>query len=134
MGPVEVLVVSYPDAGLMTGITPVLEALTAGGFFRIVDALVAMQAPDGGVTVTDLEDDVIPRWSTISPHPRPLLSGSDAELIVSVLRPSEVALVLAIEHTWAESVESIVADSGGVLQLHVRVSPDVVEAASLVDS
>ena len=134
MGPVEVLVISYPDAGLLTGIAPVLEELSTGGSFRIVDALVATQAPDGGVTVTDLEDDVIPRWSTISPHPRPLLSGSDAELIVAALAPSEIALVVAIEHTWAESIASIVADSGGVLQLHVRVRPDVVEAASLVDS
>jgi len=134
MGPVEVLVISYPDAGLMTGIAPVLEALTVGGSFRIVDALVATQSTDGGVTVTDLEDDVIPRWSTISPHPRPLLSGSDAELIVAALAPSEIALVVAIEHTWAESIASIVADSGGVLQLHVRVRPDVVDAASLVDS
>lgn len=134
MGPVEVLVISYPDAGLMMGIAPVLEELTKGGTFRIVDALVATQAPDGGVTLTDLEDDVIPRWSTISPDPRPLLSGSDAELIVDVLGPSEIALVVAIEHTWAESIASIVADSGGVLQLHVRVRPDVVEAASLVDS
>jgi hypothetical protein len=134
MGPVEVLVISYPDAGLMSGIAPVLEELTRGASFRIVDALVTMQGPDGGVTVTDLEDDVIPRWSTISPHPRPLLSGSDAELIVAALAPSEIALVVAIEHTWAESIERAVEDSGGVLQLQVRVCPEVVEAASLVDS
>ncbi|MET4581692.1 hypothetical protein ABIE21_001182 [Conyzicola nivalis] len=134
MGPVEVLVLSYPDAGLLRGIAPVLEELTRDGSFRIVDALVATQAPDGGVTVTDLEDDVIPRWSAISPHPRPLLSGSDAELIVGALAPGEIALVVAIEHVWAKSIASVVADSGGILQLHVRVRPDIVEAASLVDS
>lgn len=134
MGPVDVMVISYPDAGLMTGIAPLLEQLTAGGALRIVDALIAKEGPDGDVTVTDLEDDVIPRWSAISPDPRPLLSGSDAELVVETLGPTGMALVLAIEHTWVNAVASTVDDSGGVLQLHVRVSPEVVATASLVDS
>jgi len=55
-------------------------------------------------------------------------------LIVGALAPGEIALVVAIEHIWAESIANVVADSGGVLQLHVRVRPDIVEAASLVDS
>ena len=134
MGPIEVMVISFPDAALMTGITPMLEELTSGGTLRIVDALIALEAPDGSATVTDLEDDVIPHWAAISPNPRPLLSGSDAELIVEELGHDGVALVLAIEHIWADTVAHTVADSGGVLELHVRVSPEVVEAASLVDS
>ena len=134
MGPVEVMVVSYPDAGTMTGIAPLLEQLTAGGTLHIVDALIVTGSPDGSVTVTDLEDDVMPGWSTISPQQRPLLSGSDAALVVEELGHTGVALVVAIEHAWADSIANIVEDSGGVLQLHVRVSPEVVAAASLVDS
>lgn len=134
MGPVDVMIISYPDARLMTGIAPLLEQLTVGGALRIVDALIAEEGPDGSVTVTDLEDDVIPRWSAISPDPRPLLSGSDAELVVEALGQTGMALVLAIEHTWVNAMASTVDDSGGVLQLHVRVSPEVVATASLVDS
>ena len=134
MGPVEVVVLSFPTTGMMSGITPVLEDLTSGGMLRIVDALVATQSPAGALTLTDLEDDILPRWSTISPQPRPLLSSSDADLVVGALERGRYALVLAIENTWADSLARIAADSGGVLELHVRVNPDVVEAASLVDS
>lgn len=134
MGPVEVVVLSFPNTGLMSGITPLLEQLTASGLLRIVDAVIASESPDGTVTVTDLEDDILPRWSTISPNPRPLLSSSDAELVVDELGRDGTALVLAIEHTWAEAVARTALDSGGVLELHVRVSPDIVDAAALVDS
>jgi len=134
MGPIEVVVISFPEAGLMLGIAPLLEQLTGAGTLRVVDAVIATQQPNGTVTVTDLEDEIVPRWSAISPDPRPLLSSADAELVVEELGPNAAALLLAIEHTWADSIAQIAADAGGVLELHVRVDPVTVQAASLVDS
>ena len=134
MGPIEVVVISFPDAGLMSGIAPLLEQLTATGTLRIVDAVIAREEPDGSVVVTDLEDDILPRWSSISPDPRPLLSSADAELVVEDLGRDGTALLLAFEHTWADSIARIATDVGGVLELHVRVDPVTVEVAALVDS
>ena len=134
MGPIEVVVISFADAGRMSGISPLLEQLTEGGNLRIVDAVIATQEANGTVTVTDLEDDILPRWSSISPDQRPLLSGADAELVVEELGDNAAALLLAIEHSWADSVAQTAADIGGTLELHVRVDPAVVEAAALVDS
>lgn len=134
MGPIEVVVISFPEAGLMSGIAPLLEQLTEGGTLRIVDAVIATQEPNGTVTVTDLEDEIVPRWSTISPDPRPLLSSADAELVVEELGQNASALLLAIEHTWADSIAQIASDVGGVLELHVRVDPVTVQAAALIDS
>lgn len=134
MGPIEVVVVSFPEAGLMSGIAPLLEQLTEGGTLRIVDAVIAAQAPDGSVTVTDLEDEILPRWSTICPDQRPLLSSTDAELVVEELGQNAAALLLAVEHSWAASIAQVAADVGGTIELHVRVDPSTVEAAALVDS
>ena len=134
MGPIEVVVISFPDAGLMSGIAPLLEQLTATGTLRIVDAVIATEEPDGSVTVTDLEDDILPRWSSISPDPRPLLSSADAELVVEELGQDGTALLLAFEHVWADSIAQIASDVGGVLELHVRIDPITVEVAALVDS
>lgn len=134
MGPIEVVVISFPDAGLVSGISPLLEQLTQGGTLRIVDAVIATQEPNGTVTVTDLEDDLLPRWSAISPDQRPLLSGADAELVVEELGQNAAALLLAIEHSWADSIAQVAADAGGTLELHVRVDPVTVEAAALIDS
>jgi hypothetical protein len=134
MGPIEVVVISFPDPGLMSGIAPLLEQLTQGGTLNIVDAVIAMREPDGTVTVTDLEDEILPRWSAISPDQRPLLSSTDAELVVEELGQNAAALLLAIEHSWADAIAQVAADAGGTLELHVRVDPDTVEAAALVDS
>ncbi|WP_411698468.1 DUF6325 family protein [Conyzicola sp.] len=134
MGPVDVVVLSFPDPGLMPGVAPLLEQLATGGALRIVDAVIATRDPGGAITVTDLEDDIVPRWSTISPHPRPLLSSTDAQLVVDGIESGRAALLLAIEHTWSRSLAQLAADVGGVLELHVRVEPRTVAAASLVDS
>jgi hypothetical protein len=133
MGPIEVVVITFADAGRMSSISPLLEQLTEGGNLRIVDAVIATQEANGSVTVTDLEDDILPRWSSISPDQRPLLSGADAELVAEELGHNAAAL-LAIEHSWADSVAQTAADIGGTLELHVRVDPSVVETAELVDS
>ncbi|GAB2448513.1 hypothetical protein HD599_001796 [Conyzicola lurida] len=134
MGPVEVVVISFPDGRPMSAIVPLLAELTAGGAIRIADAVIARKGPGDDVMVTDIEDDIMPLWSSLNPSPRPLLSGSDAALVAGGLDPSSSALVLAIEQVWAESLERVAADSGGQLELHVRVGADVANAAALVDS
>jgi hypothetical protein len=134
MGPVEVVVMSFPAGRPMSAVVPLLAEITAGSAIRIVDAIIATRSENGDVIVTDIEDDIMPQWSSLSPDPRPLLSGSDAALVVEELEHGASVLVLAIEHAWAGALERIAAESGGVLELHVRVDPEVVDAASLVDS
>ncbi|GAB3606123.1 hypothetical protein GCM10027413_15320 [Conyzicola nivalis] len=134
MGPVDVVVISFPDAGLMSGVAPLLEQLASGGTLRVVDAVIAARTAGSAVTVTDLEDDIVPRWSRISPDPRPLFSSADAELVVAGIRPGSSALLLAIEHVWSDSLALLSSDVGGLLELHVHVPPHTVAAAATVDS
>ena len=134
MGPIEVVVISFPDQGLMSGIAPLLERVMSHGSLRVVDAVIATTGRDGVVSVTDLEDEIVPRWSSISPDPRPLLSGADAEMVSARLGAHSTALLLAIEHRWITSIEHTVSDLGGALELHARINPSTVAAASLIDS
>ena len=58
MGPIEVLVVTYPDAGLVAGAAPLLRDLVDAGHVRVADALVVTHGPDARMLVTDPDDDL----------------------------------------------------------------------------
>ena len=134
MGPVEVLVVTFPSKGLVAGIGPVLDDLVSSGHVRVVDAILVTVDGDGEFAVADLDDELIPSWSTISTHPHPLLSASDAELAAGALTAGSVAIVFVLEHIWPDALAGLAADSGGVLELHARIDPDIVDIATRVDA
>ncbi len=128
MGPVEVIVATFPSAGLAAGIGPLLEQLVAPGALRVVDAILVTR----DVVVTDLDDDLVPGWSAISADPLPLISADDATVVAEGLARGEVAVILAAEHTWPARFARALADSGGSLGLHARIDPEVVATACRV--
>ena len=132
MGPVEVMIVSFPSVGLAAGIGPLLEKLVGADDLRVADAILVAHDTAGGVVLTDLDDSLVPGWSTISPRPLPLLSADDAALVAGELTNGEVAVILATEHIWPERFARAVADSGGVLGLHARIDPGTVAVAASV--
>jgi hypothetical protein len=132
MGPVEVVIVSFPRAGMVTSIGPLLERIVHDGHARVIDAVLVSLHDGGSLIITDLDDEVVPSWSRISPHPRPLLNAADAEIAAAELEPGAVSLLVAIEQTWPAEVARIASDIGGRVDLHVRVAPDVARAAARV--
>lgn len=144
MGPVEVLVFTFARAGLVASVAPALGWLVSQGMIRVVDAILVTlpdltddsEAGDDGNTVriSDLDDTIIPEWSSISSHPHPMLSRADAELAAEGLDRSGAALLVAIEQAWPRELTSRIADSGGLLELHARIDPAAVEAAARVDA
>lgn len=134
MGPVEVVVVTFPRRGLVAGIGPVLDDLVTSGHVRVVDAILVTLDSTGELVVTDLDDELIPSWSVISTHPHPLLSASDAALMAEGLSPESAAIAFVLEHTWPDTLASLASDSGGALELHARIDPEIVYAAARVDA
>jgi len=129
MGPIDVVVVTFPSAGLAAGIGPLLQDLVSGGTLRVVDAILVDRDDSSAAIVTDLDDGIVPSWSTISAHPLPLLSADDAALVAEELRPGEVAVIVVAEHTWPENFARAAADCGGAVGLHAHIDPRVVRAA-----
>ena len=132
MGPIDVVVVTFPSAGLAAGIGPVLQDLVAGGTLRVVDAILVDRDESAAPIVTDLDDSIVPSWSTISAHPLPLLSADDASLVAEDLRPGEVAVIVVAEHTWPERFARAAVDCGGSVGLHARIDPAIVRVAASV--
>jgi Family of unknown function (DUF6325) len=130
MGPIEVVIISFPKVGLVSGISRMLEEFVSAEQLRIVDAILVSRRESGKVIIDDLNDTVAPGWSSISPDPRPLLSAEDAEIVVDELAIGGAAVLFVIEHVWPERLRSLVADGGGVLQLHAHINPNTVEIAA----
>ena len=132
MGPIDVVVVTFPSAGLAAGVGPLLQDLVSGGTVRVVDAILVDRDDSSAAIVTDLDDSIVPSWSTISAHPLPLLSADDAALVAQDLRPGEVAVIVVAEHTWPETFARAAADCGGTVGLHARIDPKTARVAASV--
>jgi Family of unknown function (DUF6325) len=133
MGPVEVVVLTFPHLRRVAGFASALERLVVEGHLRVVDAVLASHDDAGKLVVTDLEDDVVPAWSSVSPHQQPLLSADDAALVAGDLTGDQAALLVAIEHLWPATLAEAAAAQGGVLQLQTRIDPEVVALAAALD-
>jgi hypothetical protein len=132
VGPIEVLVVAFPNAGMVSTMGPLLDGIVASGQVRIIDAILVSRDPEGELVITDLDDSVIPAWTLISDDPRPLISAEDAMLAAEEIAGDEVSLTFVVEHLWPETIRRLVEDSGGVLQLHTRIDRETAATAASV--
>jgi hypothetical protein len=128
MGPVEVVIVSFPSAGLTASIGHQLKELTESGLFRVVDAIM-VQGRGADMVVTDLDDSVIPGWSSISPQPRPLLSADDGSWATEGRGADEASVVMVLEHVWPDRLANATSEFGGELAMVARINATTVEAA-----
>jgi hypothetical protein len=130
MGPIEAVVVTFPRMGQVAAVGPILEDLVDAGHVRVVDAILVTWDSSGELVVNDIDDALIPSWSAISPAPQPLLNAEDAAMAGQDLRPDGAAFVVVMEQTWPDHLARLVEDSGGTVDLHVRIDPDTVDIAS----
>lgn len=131
LGPIEVVVIAFPQSRLTGQVRPAIEDLVAREVIRIVDAMVVQKAPDGSVTVLELEDLVDDRESAaieaIMADHLDLLSAEDTAMLTAELEPGASALALAFEQVWMNPVRDAIAASGGVLLADVQVPREVAD-------
>ncbi|HEY4269176.1 MAG TPA: hypothetical protein VGM94_13395 [Galbitalea sp.] len=130
MGPIEAVIVTFPRAGQVAAVGPIMEDLVDSDHIRVVDAILVTWDAAGELVVNDIDDALVPLWSSISTAPQPLLNAEDAALAGQDLRPDGAAFVVVIEQTWPDHLAKLVEDSGGNVALHVRIDPDTVEIAA----
>jgi hypothetical protein len=132
IGPVEVLVLTFPVGEGLQKIASELEKLVDGGKIAVIDAIVVTKDDAGVVSARDIETTEVPGFEHFAPDPRDLLSDSDAEIVGDALEPGTVALVLAVEHRWAFRLYEVLREQGGEVALHVQIDHEDAVSA-LVD-
>jgi hypothetical protein len=131
LGPIEVLVVSFPGNKFSGGILPELQRLVDNDTITIIDGLLVRKDDDGSITFTEFEevggDPDAEALAEVMDQLESLISDEDVEELASALAPGSSEAILVFEHTWAKPLRNAIVDSGGILANNFRVPGLVVE-------
>lgn len=131
LGPIEVLVVSFPGNQFSGGIIPELERLVGNDTISIIDGLLVQKDAAGEVTYTEFEElganaDAA-RLAEVMDQLESLISDEDVEELAAALEPDSSEAILVFEHTWAKPLRDAIVESGGLLANNFRVPGLVVD-------
>jgi uncharacterized membrane protein len=131
IGPVEILVVGFPDNQFTGEIAPALEELVLTGQIRVIDLVFVTKDDAGDILGIELSDLDEVTSSAFRPHveePSGLLSDEDIADLGEDLAPGSSAAILLFEHMWATRFRDALLDSGGELIASIRLPKEDVDA------
>jgi hypothetical protein len=130
VGPVDLLVLSFPSENADPGVIAALQDVVSNGFVTVLDLVFLSKGHDGVVRQVDVTQDLDGvGLGILQIEQQSLISEDDLELARDTLDPGHSAALVVYENSWARGVSGAVVDAGGELTLHVRIPRDVVEAA-----
>ncbi|KRE99059.1 hypothetical protein ASG88_15085 [Nocardioides sp. Soil777] len=137
LGPVDWIVVEFPETKLTGEIAPILKDLVDRELIRVLDLIFLTKDLDGGfevLEVTDMEDSEIGELRAYETELAMLLSEQDVIDLVETIEPGSSAAVLVWENLWAAPFGSAVRRAGGQLAASGRIPIQAVIAAAEADA
>lgn len=131
MGPIDYLVIAWPDPKPNGEIAPLIVDLVDRGIIRILDLAFVAKDDDGtvaGVEISDLGDQVA-ELKIFEGASSGLLTDDDLEETGAALDPGSAAAVLVFENRWAAPFAMAVRRSGGQLVANGRIPVQAILAA-----
>jgi len=131
LGPIEVLVIAFPENNFTGAIVPELRRLVENDIIAVVDGVFATKDADGNAAFVEFAE-LDPNsdaavLSDLMARVDGLVSDEDVESFTAALEPNSSAAILVFEHTWAKPFRDAVVDAGGILAANVRIPGAVVE-------
>jgi len=131
LGPIEVLVISFPGNQFNGAIIPELERLVDNDTISIIDGVLVQKDADGEVTFTEFEElggnADAERLANVMDQLESLISDEDVQELAASLEPDSSEAILVFEHTWAKPLRDAIVESGGQLANNFRVPGLVVD-------
>jgi hypothetical protein len=131
IGPVEYVIISFPENRFDGRIAPALDALAESGIVRIIDIVFITKDDEGNAITLEFEDlegaDAI--FAELPGEAGGLLNEGDIERAAEELAPGSSGLLILWEDVWAKPLADALADAGGVLVGGGRIPRDLVQAA-----
>ena len=125
LGPVEVLVFSFPGSQFNGAIVPELERLTASGTITVIDGVFVTRDSAGDVTFVEFEqlaeNHDAARLADVLDQVESLISDEDVLELADGLAPGDSEAILVFEHTWAKPFRNAIVASGGILTGEMRL-------------
>lgn len=132
MGPVDYLVVEFPEGRLTGEGFPMLVDLVDRGIIRILDLVFVKKRGDGtveGLALTDLDHDGTLDLLTFQGVTTGLVDAEDLAEAADVLSPDSTAAILVYENSWAAPLASALRRGGGQLVAGGRIPVQALLAA-----
>ena len=131
MGPVDYLLVEWPDGQPTGEAVPELVDLVERGIVRVLDLIFIAKADDGSVAELELAqlagDD--PELAVFEGASSGLLSEEDVDEAAAALEPGTAAALLVYENSWAAPFAAAVRRSGAQLVASGRIPVQAIVAA-----
>ena len=144
MGPVDYLVVEFPDARVASDVVPGLVDLVDRGVVRILDLVFLRKESDGSVIALELADvdgDGGLDLRVLEGAASGIVGRDELDDAATVLEPGSAAAVLVYENLWAIPFASALRRAGAELVASGRIpmaalldALDSVEATAPVDA
>jgi len=128
MGPIDYIVVEWPDRQPTGEAAPHLLDLVDRGLIRILDLTFITKAEDGSVAqieIADLGDE----FAVFAGASSGLISDDDTDEAASALEPGTSAALLVYENSWAAPFATAMRRSGAQLVASGRIPTQALIAA-----
>lgn len=133
-GPLEFVVVDFPDGVPGIALGPQLRALVDRGVINVIDMLFVTRAEDGAVRSFELSeragDPHFEALDLVVQEVDGLIGEQDVADVGAALLPGHTAALLLFEHAWVREVGRTVADAGGEVILVERIPATVADAVA----
>jgi Family of unknown function (DUF6325) len=131
MGPVDYLVVEWPDRQPTGEAAPLLVDLVDRGLIRVLDLAFIEKSEDGSMAAVEIshlaeKDETFKVFEGASSG---LLSGDDISAAGEALEPGTAAALLVYENRWAAPFAAALRRSGAELVANGRIPIEDVVAA-----
>ncbi|MFF2083665.1 DUF6325 family protein [Nocardia sp. NPDC058176] len=130
LGPVELIVLTFPGTRVDAAVTRALAEIVERGTVTVLDLIVLAMDESGTITEFEVDDDIAELGiSGLTAADLDLVADADLDVVRASMEPNSTAVVLAFEETWAKQLADAVRAADGEVALHVQVPRDAVDAA-----
>jgi translation initiation factor IF-2 len=131
LGPVEYIIVGFPENNFQGKIAPALAGLIESGTVRILDLVFVAKDVDGSVVTLEFDQlakSEIEAFNALDADIGGVISERDIDHAASFLEPNSSAALVIWEDLWAAPFATAVREAGGVLLEGARVPYELVSA------
>ena len=132
MGPIDYVVIEFPDGVHKGEAAPLLVDLVDRGIIRILDLMLIQKGEDGTVSrieIADVDGDGVADYAVFEGASSGLLGDDDSEEAGNALEPGAAALVILFENRWAAPFARAMREAGGQLVSFGRIPTQSLLAA-----
>ena len=132
MGPVDIVVIAFPDGVHKGEAAPLLIDLVDRGIIRILDLMFIQKGEDGTVSaleIADIDGDGVADYRIFEGASSGLLGEEDRDEAGNVLDPGAAALIIMFENRWAAPFAKAMREAGGQLVGFQRIPIQALLAA-----